>query len=74
MKEVTQRFPVGTKYARIGKLQDAGNPWTVMDFHVTRNLAGEIVTVRYVAEKPFVGRKITDWDVLETTIARGLVE
>ncbi len=70
----TQRYPVGTKYARVGKPQDTGNPWTVTDFHVTRNLAGDIVTVRYVAEKPLLGRMITDWDVLETTIARGLVE
>jgi hypothetical protein len=64
------RFPVGTKFVRIGKKTSAAE--TVVDFHVTRNLAGEIVKERYVTTREFCGQEITDNDVCETTIARGV--
>ena len=71
--DATQRFPVGTKYARIGEPQDKENPWTVVNFLVTKGLEGNIVQARYMATKMFMGRAIVDRDVLETTIARGLI-
>ena len=66
-----QRFPVGTKFVRVGRKH--ARVETVTDFLVTRNLAGEPVQTRYVATHQFLGQEVTDSDVLETTIARGLV-
>ncbi len=65
---VEQKFLVGTVFQPIGKRYKA----KVIDFHVTRNLAGEVVKVRYVAVHDISGRVVTDYDVAETTIARGL--
>lgn len=64
-----QRFPVGTQFMTRGK---AGRLCTVTDFHVTRNLAGDVVKVRYVATHPLMGQEITDSDVPETTVAMGV--
>ena len=66
----TQRFPVGTQYIPTGKNKAVH---TVTDFLTTRNLAGEIVSTRYTATHEFLGQKITTHDVVETTIARGLL-
>lgn len=63
------RFPVGTTFQPVGKRYAA----TVIDYHVTRNLAGEIVRTRYVATHEFMGQTVADCDVAETTIARGLI-
>lgn len=65
-----QRFAVGTLYIPIGK---AGNLCTVTDFLVTYNLAGDVVQTRYVSTHQFCGQTVTNRDVVETTIARGLV-
>ena len=67
----TQRFQVGTQYMTRGK-----NPLicTVVDFLVTKNLAGEIVKTCYVSTHLFCGQVVTDFDVCETTIARNLIE
>ncbi len=64
------RFPIGTQFRPIGKKDRL---CTVVDFHTTRNLAGEIVREHYVATHSFMGQTITDLYVCETTIARGLV-
>lgn len=66
------KFPVGTKFKRIG-LKHA-KVETVVDILTTTNLAGEVVSIRYVAEHEFMGQTVRDSDVLGTTIARGLVE
>lgn len=47
---------------------------TVTDILTTYNLAGEPVKQRYVATHQFLGQTVTDHDVCETTIARGLVK
>lgn len=65
-----QKFPIGTKYKPIGKHT---KECTVIDFHVTRNLAGDVVRTRYVASHQFLGQTLSDSDVVETTIARGLI-
>jgi len=39
----------------------------------TRNLAGEVVQVRYVATHQFLGQTVTNRDVCASTIARGLI-
>ena len=65
-----QRFPVGTQYIPTGKNKSVH---TVTDFLTTRNLAGEIVSTRYIATHDFLGQSIATYDIVETTIARGLV-
>lgn len=65
-----QRFPIGTTFRSSGKVQRV---CTVVDFHVTRNLAGEIVRARYVATHEFMGQTITERDIAETTIARNVI-
>lgn len=65
------KYPVGTRF--ITNRGEKRTEHTVTDFHVTRNLAGEIVRMRYVATHTFCGQTVTDADVVETTISRGLI-
>lgn len=67
----SQRFPVGTQYMTRGK-----HPMfcTVVDFLTTKNLAGDVLKTCYVATHQFCGQTVTDYDVCDTTIARGIVE
>lgn len=63
-------YPVGTKFMTRGKHPKL---CTVVDVLTTRNLADEIVAVRYVATHEFCGQVVRDSDVVAVTIARGLV-
>ncbi len=47
---------------------------TVTDILTTTNAAGEVINIRYVTSHLFCGQIILDRDVLDTTIARSLVE
>ena len=71
---MTPKFAVGTRFmrrvsAKLLKTREC----TVVDFWVTRNLAGEVVRVGYVATHEFCGQQIEERDICETTIARGLI-
>lgn len=67
----SQKFPVGTRFTpRVAKGKTSP-ACTVVDFHTTRNIAGEIVKCSYVATHIFCGQVITEVGVLEVTIARG---
>jgi hypothetical protein len=62
---------VGTKFIRRGtKRKDIE---TVIDIHTTTNLKGEVVKVSYVSTHIFMGQVITNYDIIGTTILRGLV-
>lgn len=63
------RFPIGTKYATRG---GAPLQCTVIDHLTTRNSAGAVVSERYVSTHQFCGQTVTDSDVVDATIARGL--
>lgn len=65
------RFGPGTVYRTGGK-----HPLecTVTDIWRTYDLAGNLVKTRYVSTHLFCGQTVTDHDVVETTIARGLVK
>lgn len=65
------KYPIGTKFKTRGK---APRVCTVVDYHTTTNLAGEVVKERYVATHEFMGQIVTDYDVCAVTIARGLIE
>lgn len=64
-------FKIGTKFCPVGKKYKS--VYTVVDIHTTRNVKGEIVKVRYVAEYEFCGQMVIDRDIVATTIARGLL-
>lgn len=65
------RFPVGTTYTKRGK---ANKVCTVEDVHLTYNLAGELVKIRYVTSNLMMDQKVFDYDVVDATIARSLIE
>lgn len=69
MHSTDQRFPIGTQYLTRGK-----HPLlcTVVDVLRTYNSRGDLVRLRYVATHQFCGQTVTDGDVCDTTIARGL--
>lgn len=67
---ITHRFPIGTKYMSRGKRQDV---CTVIDHLTITNSKGEIVAVRYITSHQFFGQIVIESEVLDTTIARGLL-
>lgn len=64
------RFPIGTQYMSRGK-----NPrvCTVVDQLTTTNSRGEAVAVRYITSHEFCGQAVTQTDVVDATIALGLL-
>ena len=63
-------FPVGTIFMSGGKHP---RRCVVRDILTTRNLAGQVVRIRYVAEHDFAGQVMRDPDVSPVAIARGFV-
>jgi hypothetical protein len=70
MANTTPRFVPGTIFQTRGR---EPRTCTVIDVLTTTNLAGEVVKIRYVAAHEFAGQILTDQDVLETTVAMGLL-
>ena len=68
---IEQRFAVGTKFKTHGK---APRLCTVVDVWKTYNSAGEFIRLRYVATHEFCGQTVTEFDIVDTTIAMGLVK
>ena len=68
---IEQRFTIGTKYKTRGK---APRICTVVDVLRTYNSAGELVKLRYVSQHDFCGQVVTDWDVVDTTVAMGKID
>lgn len=64
------KYPIGTKFKTRGK---APRECVVVDYLTTTNMQGDIVKQRYVAQHTFLGQTVADYDVVETTIARGLI-
>lgn len=64
------KFQIGQRYKTQGKNSKI---CTIKDIHKTYNSSGEMVKLRYVSEHEFLGQMVIDYDVLETTIARGLM-
>jgi len=60
---------IGTQYLSSGK---APRLCTVVDIHLTYNLAGELVRTGYVCEHEFLGQMIREIDVNQVTVARGI--
>lgn len=68
---MAQRFPLGTQFKPVGRKH--AKVCTVIDYWVTRNTVGDVVKERYVALHDSPLGPVTDYDVVETTIARGLI-
>jgi hypothetical protein len=66
------RFPIGTQFA-VRRGPKRTDICTVTDHLTTTNSRGEVVRERYMATHPFCGQTITDDDVVDPTIARGLL-
>lgn len=65
------KFPLGTKFIPAGLRNKY--VYTVVDHWTTYNCAGEIVKKRYVAVHQLMGQNVFENDVVETTIAKGLL-
>lgn len=65
------KYPIGTKFKTRGKHP---KECVVVDYLTTTNLAGDVVKQRYVTQHSFLGQIVTDYDVVETTISRGLTK
>jgi hypothetical protein len=63
------KFSIGTKFIPRG----LDSIHEVIDYHITSNSNGEVVKERYVANHVFMGQEIKTSDIVETTIARGLL-
>lgn len=67
---MTPRFQIGQKFKTRGQFPRL---CTVTDIHTTYNSKGEFVKFRYVATHDFMGQTVTDSEVVETSIAMGVV-
>lgn len=68
----SHRFPIGTQFAvRVGSKRT--DICTVTDQFTTTNARGEVVKLRYEATHVFCGQTVSSSDVVDTTIARGLL-
>jgi len=63
------KYPIGTKYLTRGKHPRL---CTVTDIWKTYDSKGDLVHKRYVATHDMLGQTVTDRDVVEVTIARGV--
>lgn len=70
MSVTRHRFPIGTLY--LARSSGEKRLCTVVDHLTTTNSKGDVVKIRYVSTHVFCGQTVSDHDVLDTTIARGL--
>lgn len=69
------RFPIGTQYAARRASNNRSHPviCEVVDQLTTTNSRGEVTRVAYVTAHMFCGQLVTESDVVDITIARGLL-
>ena len=70
---ITQKYDIGTQFTRTTGRKNK-HLETIIDVYRTYNNDSELVKIRYVASHEFTGQTITDYDVLETAIARSTIE
>ena len=69
INDIPEQYPVGTQFTP--RKKGRSDLETVIDFHTTTNLAGDIVSTCYVIEHEFMGQKIRS-TCNKTTIPRAL--
>ena len=71
MTTIHVQYAIGTQFIRAtGKSRPVE---TIVDIYTTRNDAGEVVKLRYVATHDYLGQAVTDHDVPEATIVRAQI-
>lgn len=65
------RFPIGTRYMSSGG--KVPRECIVMDHLTTTNSLGNVVSLRYVCGHSFMSQLVLDHDVVDPTIAKGLL-
>lgn len=68
--ESKPQFAIGTKFMTRDRFP---KECTVTDILTTRNSRGEVVRIAYEAVHEFCGQMVTDHNVCQVTIARGLI-
>lgn len=68
------RFAIGTTFKRRGVVKMYDSIGTVTDVQFTFDTSGKYVKTRYVATHEKMGQTITERDIVETTIARNLIQ
>lgn len=63
-------YAIGTKFLRRTKYRRLV---TITDIHTTKNLAGDIIKLEYVASHEFMGQNLSD-TYLSIAVARGIEE
>ena len=69
-KERKPKYPIGTKFIRRNRNAVIE---TISEIYITRNSKGGFISLRYEATHLLLGQIVTDYDILETSIARGEV-
>ena len=69
--DIHPRFQIGQQFKTRGKHPRL---CTVTDIWRTYDAKGELVKLRYVATHEFMGQTMTDYDVVDATIAMGAIE
>ena len=67
---MTPRFPLGTEF--VTNYATGNQHCTVIDIYKTYNSTGKLIKIRYAASHKSMGQTVTDHDVCDTTIAKGL--
>ena len=70
MSRLKHRFPIGTQYKTRGKHP---NLCTVTEQLTVTNSKGEIVRIYYQSEHSFCGQIVVNADVVDASIAMGLL-
>ncbi len=63
-------YSIGTKFVRASGKQRNRPTETITDVYTTRNSAGDVVKLQYVATHELMGQIVTDYDVPRATLAR----
>ena len=65
-------YSIDTKFVRASGKQKSRKIETIVDIFTTRNSAGDIVKLQYVATHEVMGQLVTDYDIPLATIARAI--
>jgi hypothetical protein len=63
------KYKIGTKFIPM-ESKVRRDVHSIVDFHVTRNMCGEIVKERYVTSHLFMGQNVIKSDIPQSTIDR----
>jgi len=65
------KYTIGTRFIRNGDKHK--RIYTIIDYYITTNHAGEVVKSRYVAGYEMLGQILIDPDITQTTIDKATI-